>query len=135
MWVTHQDRLPTRARLATWDPGIDASCLLCDECVETRDHLFLRCSFSEQVWHLVTKPFGDWLSSSDSTCPTTLRRLAAHATIYQLWAERNNRLHNATSATPQRIFKNLDRLIRNSILARKERRKFRGLMQAWLKHA
>ena len=58
MWVTHQDRLPTRARLATWDPGIDASCLLCDECVETRDHLFLRCSFSEQVWHLVTKRLG-----------------------------------------------------------------------------
>ncbi|KAF3549742.1 hypothetical protein DY000_02004116 [Brassica cretica] len=132
MWVTQQDRLPTRARLATWDPGIDASCFLCGGCVETRDHLFLRCSFSEQVWHLVTKrlgyrptlfhtwtTFGDWLSSSDSTCPTTLRRLAAHATTYQLWTERNNRLHNAASSTPQRIFKDLDR----------------GLMQVWLKHS
>ncbi|KAH0845215.1 hypothetical protein HID58_091896, partial [Brassica napus] len=82
-----------------------------------------------------TTTFGDWLSSSDSTCPTTLRRLAAQATIYKLWSERNNRLHNATSSTPQRIFKDLDRLIRNSILARKERRKFRGLMQVWLKHS
>lgn len=147
MWVTHQDRLPTRARLATWDPGIDASCLLCDGSIETRDHLFLRCSFSEQVWHLVTKrlgyrptlfhtwtAFSAWLSSSDSTCPATLRRLTAHATIYQLWAERNNRLHGVTSSTPQRILKDLDRLIRNSILARKERRNFRGLMQVWLKH-
>lgn len=148
MWVTQQDRLPTRARLATWDPCIDASCLLCDGCAETRDHLFLRCSFSEQVWHLVTKrlsyrptlfhtwtAFGDWLSSSDSTCPTTLRWLAAQATIYQLSAERiNNHLHNTTSSTPQKILNDLDRLIRNSILARKKRRKFRGLMQVWLKH-
>ncbi|WZZ91805.1 hypothetical protein YC2023_120384 [Brassica napus] len=52
--------------------------------------------------------FGDWLSSPDSTCPTTLRRLAAQATIYKLWSERNNRLYNATSSTPQRIFKDLE---------------------------
>ncbi|KAG5379381.1 hypothetical protein IGI04_027223 [Brassica rapa subsp. trilocularis] len=80
--------------------------------------------------------FGNWLSSSDSTCPTTLRWLAAQATIYQLSAERiNNRLHNTTSSTPQKILNDLDRLIRNSILARKKQRKFRGLMQVWLKHS
>lgn len=147
MWVAMQDRLPTQARLATWDPGIDNSCLLCaNACEETRDHLFLRCSFSERVWRLITVRLGyrptlfhtwtalcEWLRTSDTTCSNTLRRLVTQATVYQLWAERNSRLHNGLSSTPHRIFKDLDRTIRNSILARKEMKKFRGLMQAWLK--
>ncbi|CAN6862971.1 unnamed protein product, partial [Brassica oleracea] len=130
--LTNLDRLYTRCRIASWDPGIDKSCLLCGH---------------EQVWKLVIHRLGyrpflfhtwtafiSWLDDlNDNTCSITLRRLVAQAVIYSIWSERNNRLPNATSSVPQRIFKDIDRLVLNIILARKKRKKFRKLMQAWLR--
>lgn len=58
MWVTHLDRLPTRSRIATWSDIPDKSCLLCIVFEECRDHLFLRCPFSEQVWRFIIKKLG-----------------------------------------------------------------------------
>ncbi|KAL0679856.1 hypothetical protein Bca4012_007837 [Brassica carinata] len=69
----------------------------------------------------------------DSTCPQTLRKLAAQAVIYHLWLERNNRLHNAVFSTPECIFKSIDRHIKNTILAIKGRKKFNSLMSTWLR--
>ncbi|KAG5413154.1 hypothetical protein IGI04_000721, partial [Brassica rapa subsp. trilocularis] len=67
-------------------------------------------------------------------CPSTLRKLTVQAVIYRLWRERNQRLHNGPSTPPQVCFKEIDRLIRNAILARKNRRNFRHLMGTWLMH-
>ncbi|KAF3597405.1 hypothetical protein DY000_02020172 [Brassica cretica] len=146
MWVAQWNRLPTRNRLARWSPVPDKSCLLCGTHDEDRDHLFLRCSFSEQIWKKVTRRLGhrpflfhtwtallDWLHLKDRTSSLTLRRLAVHTTISKLWFERNNRLHNSRSSTPMIIFKDIDRTIRNSIHTRKRRRKFRNLMSHWLR--
>lgn len=146
MWVAQWNRLPTRNRLARWSPVPDKSCLLCGTHDEDRDHLFLRCSFSEQIWKQVTRRLGyrpflfhtwtallDWLHLKDRTSSLTLRRLAVHTTVSKLWFERNNRLHNSRSSTPMIIFKDIDRTIRNSIHARKRRRKFRNLMSHWLR--
>ncbi|KAL0758366.1 hypothetical protein Bca101_074516 [Brassica carinata] len=104
------------------------------------------CSFSEQIWKQVTRRLGyrpflfhtwtallDWLHLKDRTSSLTLRRLAVHTTVSKLWFERNNRLHNSRSSTPMIIFKDIDRTIRNSIHARKRRRKFRNLMSHWLR--
>ncbi|KAF3510871.1 hypothetical protein F2Q69_00008064 [Brassica cretica] len=131
MWVANYDRLPTRCRLAAWDTSIVKMCLLCGHYDESRDHLFLRCSFSEYIWKEITirlgyRPFYfhtwtaliAWLDVGDTTGPLTLRRLAAQATIY---------------SSPC-LCKDIDRLLRNIILARKNRSKFGCLMQVWLKH-
>lgn len=148
MWVTHLDRLPTRTRIASWTPNTVTTCLLCDVCEENRDHLFLKCKSSEQIWKMATTRLGyqpclfhtwtsliEWLRIKDSICPGTLRKLTAQAVIYHIWLERNNRLHNAVNSTPQRIFKEIDRQVRNIILARKGRKKFVSLMCIWLKHS
>ncbi|KAF3485562.1 hypothetical protein F2Q69_00056460, partial [Brassica cretica] len=148
MWVAQLNRLPTRNRISTWDPGTDTVCLLCNQVDECRDHLFLRCSFSEQVWNMVIKRLGyspllfhtwtaliAWLDIKDRTCPLTLRRLATHTTVTRLWFERNNRLHNNLRSTPQVLFKLIDRTLRNIILARKNRKKFRHYMRLWLKYS
>ncbi|XP_048611796.1 uncharacterized protein LOC125586052 [Brassica napus] len=148
MWVANYDRLPTRCRLAAWDTSIVKTCLLCGHCDESRDHLFLRCSFSKQIWKEITiclgyRPFYfhtwtaliAWLDAGNTTSPLILRRLAAQATIYNIWIERNNRLHKGLTSTPPRLCKDIDRLLRNIILARKNRSKFNGLMQVWLMHA
>ncbi|CAH2065462.1 unnamed protein product [Thlaspi arvense] len=76
--------------------------------------------------------FSSWLGSRDSTCPTTLRRLVSQATIYMIWRERNNRLHNNISAMPHTIYKTIDRLTRYAILGKKKSKRFSDLMQTWL---
>lgn len=142
------DRLPTRTRIASWTPNTVTTCLLCDACEENRDHLFLKCRFSEQIWKMATVRLGyqpclfhtwtsliEWLRIKDSICPETLRKLTAQAVIYHIWLERNNRLNNAVNSTPQRIFKEIDRQVRNIILAREGRKKFVSLMCIWLKHS
>ncbi|XP_048626442.1 uncharacterized protein LOC125594173 [Brassica napus] len=116
-WVTQLDRLPTRTRLASWGLPIDQSCCLCGNALENRDHLFLRCEVSQYLWSMITRRLGfrtftfhtwtafiAWLGSNHSSHSTTLRRIAAQATIYILWYERNNRLHNSISSSPAVLF-------------------------------
>lgn len=33
-----------------WNVGIDASCILCKQHLETSDHLLFSCSYSQEVW-------------------------------------------------------------------------------------
>ncbi|KAF3505224.1 hypothetical protein F2Q69_00041655 [Brassica cretica] len=148
MWVAHLNRLPTRVRIANWGMQVVKSCCICNHYDELRDHLFLRCDFSEHLWLLITKRLGyrpfrfhtwtaliEWLDISDIYCPPTLKCLVIQATVYNLWAERNRKLHSQVSSTPQVIFKAIDRLIRNTIHARKGRKNFRNMMHLWLRHA
>lgn len=146
MWMTHLDRLPTRQRIARWNVQSLDKCCVFNTYMESRDHLFLRCGYAEQVWLFITKRLGykpflfhtwtafmDWLGLRDRVSPLTLRRLVAQITVYSLWWERNNRLHNSISAPATVTYKKIDRLVRNAILARRERKKFRNLMSLWLK--
>ncbi|KAF3611350.1 hypothetical protein DY000_02049318 [Brassica cretica] len=79
--------------------------------------------------------FIEWISLKDSTTPLILKRLVAHATIYNIWAERNKRLHQGISSTPQTIYKLIDRNIRDTILGKKNIKKsFKTLMLSWLRN-
>ncbi|XP_020890764.1 uncharacterized protein LOC110230885 [Arabidopsis lyrata subsp. lyrata] len=53
MWLAQLDRLPTRDRLIAWGMPISPACCICSQFAESRDHLFLRCVFSEQIWKLI----------------------------------------------------------------------------------
>lgn len=147
MWLAHLNRLPTRARLANWGLQIETSCCLCGLFPETRDHLFLQCEVSEGLWLKATRrlgyssfifhtweAFSAWLNMQDTTSPLTLRRLVAQIIIYTIWMERNNRYHNNTATDFHALFKALDRQVRDAILAKKRRKRFRNLMRVWLKY-
>jgi len=58
---------PKRSRLASWGMQINTDCCLCVWMEETRDHLFLHCSFARTIWtlalqrlHLSPQVFGEW---------------------------------------------------------------------------
>lgn len=57
-WTAYLNRLPVKSRLLNWDLNIYPLCCLCNLHLETRDHLFLHCEFSEQVWNLVLPRLG-----------------------------------------------------------------------------
>lgn len=146
-WVVHQDRLPTRSRLLRWGMNISSSCCLCDTGEEDRDHLFLKCEISEALWSLALQrlgysfrafhtwtSFADWTATRDSVTSRTLKRMVAQATTYNIWIERNNRLHAQEFRTPAVLFKIIDRSVKDAILGRRKLKKFQLLMQLWIRY-
>ncbi|CAG7896282.1 unnamed protein product, partial [Brassica rapa] len=63
---------------------------------------------------------------------TLLRKLATHTTVYFLWKQRNNLIHNQISLPPATVFRAIDREVRNIIPARRHRKNFDSLMVMWL---
>lgn len=49
-WVAAQNRMVTRDRLIRWGLNVPASCVLCSQHDESRQHLFFDCSYSNEVW-------------------------------------------------------------------------------------
>ncbi|KAG7564158.1 Reverse transcriptase zinc-binding domain [Arabidopsis suecica] len=128
MWVTHLNRLPTRARLAAWGVIQSTECCLCSLYPETRDHLMLECVFAATIWREIMSRLTpnhrqicnwsellSWTRHRTSQAPSTLRKVAVQAAIYHIWKQRNNVLHNNLLVPPSTIFKNIDREVRNTI--------------------
>ncbi|CAL9240343.1 unnamed protein product, partial [Arabidopsis halleri] len=53
-WVVAWNRLHTRDRLRGWGLSVPASCTLCDDRDESRQHLFFDCRFSSEIWNFFT---------------------------------------------------------------------------------
>ncbi|KAF8092286.1 hypothetical protein N665_0418s0021 [Sinapis alba] len=147
MWLANLNRLTTRSRLVSWGMNINKCCCLCSMDDEDRDHLFLKCSFSSQIWDLVLARLTprqatfiswaellSWCRISSLQAPETLRKLLCHGrVIYHIWRQRNKVFHNNITLSPQQVFKLLDRDIRNTITARQHKRSFSGLMAKWIR--
>ncbi|XP_024016245.1 uncharacterized protein LOC112089728 [Eutrema salsugineum] len=54
-WLAFQNRLATGERIATWNINANTGCVLCNEPIETRNHLFFSCSYSMKVWEQLAK--------------------------------------------------------------------------------
>ncbi|XP_059295498.1 uncharacterized protein LOC132048831 [Lycium ferocissimum] len=50
MWLQHQGKLLTTGRLEKWGITVDPICALCQAHLESRDHLFVECTFARQLW-------------------------------------------------------------------------------------
>nr|VDD25789.1 unnamed protein product [Brassica oleracea] len=146
VWFATLNKLPTRSRLASWGLNINKCCCLCSTEDEVRDHLFLKCRFSTQIWTLALARIDpaqtgfitwaellSWCRFSTQAAPATLRRLLTHGMVFHLWRQRNNVLHNNVHLSPLQVFKLMDRDIRNAITARQHKRNFRGLMCLWIR--
>lgn len=146
-WTANYNRLPIRSRLHSWGMNINPNCVFCDSSQETRDHLFLHCTFASSLWKTVLTHLGQppatfiswevlisWLLGRTMGLSSTLKKLVAQATIYLLWQERNSRTHDGPSASVPSVFKLLDRTIRDIILANSQRKRFRGFFSSWFKY-
>ncbi|XP_033129481.1 uncharacterized protein LOC117126159 [Brassica rapa] len=124
MWVANYDRLPTRARLASWGLSIPIICPFCNAMPETRDHLLLSCQYSSQVWSLVfsrcsssQRRIADWdellswIRAAQSRTNLLLRKLASQAVVFHLWKQRNNLIHNNASMPAASVFRDIDKVM------------------------
>ncbi|CAH2080095.1 unnamed protein product [Thlaspi arvense] len=129
-WLFILNRCPTRDRLLSWGLTTEPICLLCNTTEESRDHLFFECEYSFAVWSKLAQKLGfsttirDWSVVVDgllSITPNNSRKylmiLAWQATIYELWRDRNNRLHRSIHKHLNLILKGIELTIKNRISA------------------
>lgn len=114
VWLAVCKRIWTadrRHRHGLQDP---APCILCDQELETPDHLFVNCSYAKQVWHAILGMLG-----AHTTSPATPMELlewwlqlrqhhnhlkqrgfdsAVMLVLWCLWKERNGRTFNSRPA-------------------------------------
>ena len=57
-WMVILNRLPTRDRMREWEIVIEGRCELCHNKMESRNHIFFGCSFSQAVWREVLRMSG-----------------------------------------------------------------------------
>ncbi|XP_013630775.1 PREDICTED: uncharacterized protein LOC106336482 [Brassica oleracea var. oleracea] len=142
-----QNRLPTRDRLISWGLQTVDRCLLCNSNPESRDHLFLSCNYSTDLWNIIARrlhirSITTWQDTLDQMLslppPVHQRNLTLQAwqsTLYWLWTERNARLHSNTFRSVDQLFKLIDRQLRNKLQSFREENPARSslMMQSWLR--
>lgn len=146
MWLATLDRRSTMDRILCWNPSIDATCVLCKNAPEFRDHLFFECSYSFQVWEHLIKGMlrnsytniwsGIMLLISDRKKEKKKLfciRYALQSAMYVLWRERNKVKHREKLMPKVVLKKMLDKDIRNklSLLRSKRVKGMEGALQFW----
>lgn len=144
-WLFLLDRCPTRDRILSWGLQTDPLCLLCNHQPESRDHIFFRCSFSSQLWgsfssRLRLPPTIDWDQTVDSLIALNgdvhkrfLAILVWQAAIYEIWRERNNRLHRRIFKTQDSLIASINSIVTNRISAMRDQNpaESSACMQFW----
>ena len=140
------NRLTTDDRMVMWNQGIDGRCVLCQQQLETRDHLFFRCTYSSPLWsRLMRQLMGThytevWsnisLFMSQSQLSQTqmfLARYVLQTTLYMIWRERNSRKHGEKPRPQETLFRVIDRQVKNRTMTLKTHNKnLANAFQAWI---
>ena len=139
-WLAILNRLATGDRIRQWNTQHTSSCVFCNDPMESRDHLFFVCKFSEEVWKGLTQKLLDmrYTCQWDQVIPLLLDqnrdktelfivRYVFQATLYAIWRERNQRKHGEEPMTPGQVIKMVDKNVRNRLSSIRDRAHTGGL--------
>ena len=147
VWLAAHNRLPTGERLLQWNGGAAGTCVLCNNNIETRDHLFFSCLYVSEIWTALAKGIlkdaytTDWSqlldhisSPNQNRIESFLARYVFQATVYTIWVERNGRRHGEEPHSTNLLINWIDKHIRNKIstIRRMGDRRYDEASQAWL---
>jgi hypothetical protein len=127
LWLAMQDRCWSSERLARHGLQNNGLCALCDQQVESIDHLLVGCAFSREVWMRGFQPCGwalltpraddvltEWWLRSGKLV-TKPRRPAFDSVCFliarSLWLERNARVYNNKSRSTSLLSKAIAELV------------------------
>lgn len=120
--------------------------MLCNAASESRDHLFFQCTYSRSAWNSLVRnfdslrAFSHWEDMIDCLIffPGNkkiryLLILIWQALIYELWRERNDRLHRNRHSQADKICPQVKLLVKNRISAFRSENPQRAseIMQLW----
>ncbi|XP_060185765.1 uncharacterized protein LOC132615218 [Lycium barbarum] len=107
LWLQLHGRLLTADRLLSWGMSIDKKCSLCQLQDETRNHLFMECSYVKQVWDGLLKwmcraapvqtnwdQHISWIirQSKGKSRKAHVFKLVYTEFVHAIWIERNGRI-------------------------------------------
>ncbi|XP_056854513.1 uncharacterized protein LOC108830924 [Raphanus sativus] len=128
VWTAMLDRLSTCDRVLRWNLAIDPVCVLCNQEVETRNHLFFSCTYSSSIWRkligglLCTGYTERWedivelmLEKSYDRVKLFLLRYTFQAAAHSIWRERNSRRHGGKQLPHVMLEKIIDKNVRNRL--------------------
>ncbi|XP_022019374.1 uncharacterized protein LOC110944750 [Helianthus annuus] len=135
VWLIMRRKLLTQDKILKWDFSRRKNmnmmcCLLCYADVDSHDHLFFECKFSEQVWKSVrdkTDMFDvdpkwvsiiGWLMTRIRSKKASfyVARLLVGATAYTIWQERNARLFKNQTRPPEAICEVILKTVRYKLM-------------------
>lgn len=127
-WLAILNRLATGDRVQQWNTSNPSSCVLCNDPMESRNHLFFSCNFSESVWKGLTQKLlaasytHQWdqviqllLDKNRDKTELFIVRYVFQAILYAIWRERNQRKHGETPMTYGQIIQTVDMIVRNRL--------------------
>ncbi|XP_071700004.1 uncharacterized protein [Rutidosis leptorrhynchoides] len=132
MWLLMGERLKTQDRLKPWEIRANPvlTCVLCNEIMDSHDHLFFKCGFSEKVWRkvlgLIRVDVGgyDWKRCRDAIASAArgrgvnwiVAKLCFGACVYHIWQERNSRLFKRGKMSEEQLFESIRSNIRLKLM-------------------
>lgn len=145
IWLMVRNRCPTRDRIIGWGLQTDPRCLYCNVADESIAHCFFSCNFNWDIWKILATKCNfnssrQWptillqlQTSRSNKTQKTLLLLCWQATLYILWTERNNRLHNARFSSADALIAQIKLTVKNRISSlRIDRPKFSSaLLRLW----
>ncbi|XP_024010326.1 uncharacterized protein LOC112085350 [Eutrema salsugineum] len=127
-WLAAKNRLSTGDRMIKWNSNVNPKCVLCGDFIETRDHLFFECTYTQTLWKaLAATIMGSdftitWASLVEGmsrplgkSVTSFITRYVFQAAIYSIWCERNGRRHGEQHNSGEALFRKIDRIVRNRL--------------------
>ncbi|KAL5697583.1 hypothetical protein ACHQM5_028709 [Ranunculus cassubicifolius] len=125
LWVLAKDRVLTHENLRRRGYHLCSKCVFCEKETETRNHLFLSCPVIMEIWEFVFGVFGvhrpsSWtveniLAANAEVQFTDIGKVywkfIRHATFWEIWLERNNRIFEETKLESWRLIDRIKKSI------------------------
>ncbi|XP_019261681.1 PREDICTED: uncharacterized protein LOC109239557 [Nicotiana attenuata] len=123
LYLAVQGNLYTKDRLIRWGMQVSPECPMCEHEMESHNHIFFTCTFSEDVWRRLLKwmdinrePKGwngeiKWAIEhvKGNGSKTMLYRLCMTGVVYHIWLERNRRLFQKIKRSSEDITRQIVR--------------------------
>ncbi|CAL9239165.1 unnamed protein product [Arabidopsis halleri] len=134
--------------MVTWNRGASGTCALCQNHLETREHLFFSCPYGSRVWAALAKGLlkarftTDWSLLLEYISDQHLDRVEGflikyvfQAAVYTIWRERNQRRHGEVPQPVEGLILWLDKQVRNQIssIRIKGDMRYEAAYQSWIK--
>jgi hypothetical protein len=119
-WITLHGRLWTAHRRQRHGLQDSYTCVLCDQCAETSDHLLAGCIFTREVWHrlllranaaqlapLANSVLSEWWLASRERLQCDFHRAFDSLVLlvsWNIWKERNRRTFDRNTSRPDQVY-------------------------------
>ncbi|GJV03652.1 RNA-directed DNA polymerase, eukaryota, reverse transcriptase zinc-binding domain protein [Tanacetum coccineum] len=124
VWMALQNKLMTQENIAKWKDDDGMKCSLCQCCMDSIEHLFFMCPYTNAVWGEIQKMLNVQLSyvwhiivdeliglPNNKNVWSIVRRLVFGAAVYFIWQERNRRMFQ----NEKREVKNVVEIIKETV--------------------